>query len=144
MSKTEVFLVSITKVNELLFITSPTYRFCWQYAIKHSYRDTGILTPTIGRNLISFNFLLSPVYRKDCLACNWFSTIQSVLSININSPCKKLLVWINQSFTGYLIDAKDMWILSYMPSLPHLAGDTCIFVLSPAFKIFTRFHPDSP
>ena len=33
---------------------------------------------------------------------------QSVLSININLPIRKLLVLINQSFCGYLIDAKQM------------------------------------
>ena len=30
--------------------------------------------------------------------------------------------------------------ITYMPSHPHLAGDTRIFLLSPALKIFTRFH----
>ena len=31
-----------------------------------------------------------------------------------------------------------------MPSHPHLAGDTCVFVLLPTFKIFTCFHLHSP
>ena len=33
---------------------------------------------------------------------------QSVISININSPIGKLIILINQSFSGYLIDGKQM------------------------------------
>ena len=33
---------------------------------------------------------------------------------------------------------------AYMPSHPHLTGDIRNSLLSPAFKIFTRFHPHSP
>ena len=33
---------------------------------------------------------------------------QSVISININSPIGKLIILISQSFSGYLIDGKQM------------------------------------
>ena len=35
-------------------------------------------------------------------------------------------------------------IKAHMPSHPHLAGDTLIFVLSPTFKVFTRILRKSP
>ena len=53
--------------------------------------------------LISFNFLLLHFYRNDWFASNCFFTIQLVLSINVNSPIRKLLVLIEQSFFVYLV-----------------------------------------
>ena len=46
--------------------------------------------------------------KNEWLASDCFFTIQSVLSININSPIRKLLLSIIESFSGYLIDAKYM------------------------------------
>ena len=53
--------------------------------------------------LISLNFLFSSAYKNDWSRFNCFFAIQSVLSMNINSPVRKLLVSINQSFSGYLM-----------------------------------------
>ena len=78
----------------------------------HSYRDTAtVIPPTVGI-LISLYFLhllFSKMSDKnEWLASDCFFTIQSVLSININSPIRKLLLSIIESFSGYLIDAKYM------------------------------------
>ena len=78
----------------------------------HSYRDNAtVIPPTVGI-LISLYFLhllFSKMSDKnEWLASDCFFTIQSVLSININSPIRKLLLSIIESFSGYLIDAKYM------------------------------------
>lgn len=61
---------------------------------------------TIVGLLISFKInLLATAYRNDCLTLtfNCLFLIQSILSISMNSPIKKLLVLIKQSNSGYLI-----------------------------------------
>ena len=78
----------------------------------HSYRDTATVIPPTVEILISLYFLhllFSKMSDKnEWLASDCFFTIQSVLSININSPIRKLLLSIIESFSGYLIDAKYM------------------------------------
>ena len=93
------------KVNQSVSIASCTYRFYWEYVITmilvwktwSSALGTGTLTPTILGILISLNFLLSIVYRNDWLTAKLFLRYPVILSINIYSPMRKLLVSINQS-----------------------------------------------
>ena len=61
---------------------------------------------TIVGLLISFKItLLATAYRNDCLTVTFscLFVIQSILSISMNSPIKKLIVLIDQSNSGYLI-----------------------------------------
>ena len=69
--------------------------------------------------------------------------LSSLLYLKCSTSSRK---YIQQFFTSLKVATEDLklinklFTLSYMPSHPHLAGDSRIFVVSPALKIFTRFH----
>ena len=100
-------------MNKSVYVASRRYQFFRQYAMilvwktwsstlnQLIHRDTGTLTVRI---LISLNrTLLSAVYRNDWLTftSDYFCAIQSMLRMNMKSPIRKVLVLINQLFSGY-------------------------------------------
>ena len=94
-------------MNKSEYIVSRAYQFCWQYGIilvRKTWSSANEIIEAV-EHVQSWEcwwfLLIFFVYSNDWFKfiCNWFFATQSELSINMNSPIRKLLISIDQLYS---------------------------------------------